>query len=101
MDLSGLSSIVGSDGYISPMGSQTMLVCANRPGERYSSDERKLLTYFARQVGAALDQLHVKEAMKRLEAKASLVDAVLTGALPASAKLKARARELASIPQLG
>lgn len=94
VDLSELNSALGSDGYVLPMGQQAVLVCANRPGEHYSADERKLLAYVARQVGSAVETLRMQEAMRRLEVKASLVDAVLDGSLPASAKFKARAREL-------
>ena len=101
IDLSELHSAIGTNGLVFATGRQAVLVCANRPGEHYSTDERKLLRYIAFQVGTALDALHMQEAMKRLEAKASLVDAVLKGALPASAKLKARARELASISVVG
>lgn len=97
VDLSEVSSALGTNGYVFTMGQQAALVCANRPGEHYAADERKLLVYVARQVGAALDALRMQEVMKRLEAKASLVDEVLAGSLPASAKLKARARELASV----
>lgn len=95
IDLLELPSILGADGQVFVMGQQGVMVCANRPGENYASDERKLLAYVARQVGTALDKLRVQETMKRLEVKASLVDAVLDGSLPASAKLKARAKQLA------
>lgn len=105
IDLMDLHSVLGSDGYVVPMtgpgGAQAVLVCANRPGGRFASDERKLLAYMARQVGTALDALHMRKTLKRLEAKASLVDAVLTGVLTTPAEIKARARELASIPVNG
>ena len=97
IDLSELHSAVGTNGFVFAMGRQAVLVCANRPGEHYAADERKLLRYIALQVGAALDALRMQEVVTQLKAKASLVDAVLAGTLPASAKLKARARELASV----
>jgi len=97
IDLSGLHSSVGTNGFVFAMGRQAVLACANRPGEHYAVDERKLLAFVAQQVGAALDALQTQEVMKRLEVKASLVDAVLAGTLPASAKLKAKARELVSV----
>lgn len=97
IDLSGLHSSVGTNGFVCAMGRQAVLVCANRPGEHYAADERKLLRNIALQVGAALDALRMQEVVKQLKAKAGLVDAVLAGTLPASAKFKARARELASV----
>lgn len=97
VDLSDLHSALGTNGFVFAMGRQAVLVCANRPGEHYAADERKLLRSVALQVGAALDALRMQEEVKQLKAKAGLVDAVLAGTLPASAKLKARARELASV----
>ncbi|MHB8404227.1 MAG: hypothetical protein ACYDCJ_02285 [Gammaproteobacteria bacterium] len=101
MDLSQMHSTLDADGYVFQVGAQAVMVCANRPGEHYAADERKVLAYVARQAGAALDKLQVQEAMKRLETKASLVDAVLSGSLPASARLKAKAQELANAAAAG
>ena len=57
IDLSGLHSSVGTNGFVCAMGRQAVLVCANRPGEHYAADERKLLRNIALQVGAALDEI--------------------------------------------
>lgn len=61
IDLSELHSALGSDGYIFPMGAQAVLVCANRPGEHYAADERKLLAQVARQMGGALLAINARE----------------------------------------
>jgi hypothetical protein len=63
MDLSEMHSLLGTDGYVFPIGAQTVLVCANRPGERYAADERKLLAYVARQIGVALNSINVRESL--------------------------------------
>lgn len=97
IDLSELHSALGKDGYIFAMGQQGVLVCANRPGEHHSADERKLLAYVARQVGMALYALRVQETLRRLQAKSGLVDAVLAGTLSTPAEITAKARELAPL----
>ncbi len=65
IDLSELHSALGSDGYAFPMttqsGLQGVLVCANRPGEHYAAEERKLLTQVARQMGAAMFAINARE----------------------------------------
>ncbi len=70
IDLSELHSALGSDGYVFPMGAQAVLVCANRPGEHYASDERKLLAYFARQVGSALYNITMRGSLEFVRAVA-------------------------------
>ena len=42
-------------------GLQGVLVCANRPGEHYAAEERKLLTQVARQMGAAMFAINARE----------------------------------------
>lgn len=101
IDLAEMHSRLGSDGYVFALGARAVLMCANRPGERYSADERKLLAHVARQVGVALDGLQAQEAMKRLEAKAGLVDAVLAGTLSTPAEITAKARELGTLSAAG
>jgi len=71
MDLSQMHSLLGADGYVFKMGAQGVMVCANRPGEHYASDERKLLAYVARQVGAALNSINVRESLDFVRAVAS------------------------------
>ncbi|MHB8405196.1 MAG: hypothetical protein ACYDCJ_07225 [Gammaproteobacteria bacterium] len=71
MDLSQIHSLLGADGYVFKMGAQAVMVCANRPGEHYASDERKLLAYVARQVGAALNSINVRESLDFVRAVAS------------------------------
>ncbi|MHB8404223.1 MAG: hypothetical protein ACYDCJ_02260 [Gammaproteobacteria bacterium] len=61
IDLSGLHSALGADGYVFPMGAQAVLVCANRPGGHYAGDERKLLAYVARQMGTALLAINARD----------------------------------------
>ncbi|HVC36960.1 MAG TPA: GAF domain-containing protein, partial [Gammaproteobacteria bacterium] len=57
IDLEDLESGFGTDGCVFPMMVlgvlRGVLVCANRPGERYAADDKKLLTHVARDVGAA------------------------------------------------
>lgn len=63
--LAGLESALGADGYVFPMTVlgvlRGVLVCANRPGERYASDERKLLMQVATDVAAAWRILRARE----------------------------------------
>ena len=61
VDLTELHSALGSDGYVFPLGTRAVLVCANRPGEHYAADERRLLATVARQVGAALLAINARE----------------------------------------
>lgn len=70
VDVSELHSALGADGYVFPMGAQAVLVCANRLGEHYASDERKLLAYVARQVGSALNNINVRESLDFVRAVA-------------------------------
>ncbi len=70
IDLSELHSALGSDGYVFPMGAQGVLVCANRPGEHYAADERKLLATVARQVGRALHSMNIRESLDFVRAVA-------------------------------
>ncbi|MHB8425864.1 MAG: GAF domain-containing protein [Gammaproteobacteria bacterium] len=98
IDLSELTSALGTDGYVFPMTAfgelQGVLVCANRPGEHYAADERKLLTYVAHQMGVALYAL-------RMQAKAKLVDALASGLIPVPDDIQAKARELTSLAMKG
>ncbi len=65
IDLSEFASALGADGYGFPMTTQGVLqgvlVCANRPGEHYAADERKLLAQVARQMGGALLAINARE----------------------------------------
>ncbi|MDE2024169.1 MAG: hypothetical protein KGL00_00300 [Gammaproteobacteria bacterium] len=98
IDLSELTSALGTDGYVFPMTAfgelQGALVCANRPGEYYAADERKLLAYVAHQMGVALYAL-------RMQAKAKLVDALASGLIPVPDDIQAKARELTSLAMKG
>ncbi|HEY3860214.1 MAG TPA: hypothetical protein VGM47_11480 [Gammaproteobacteria bacterium] len=57
VDLAALDSALGADGCAFPMVvlgvERGVIVCANRPGERFPSDERALLGQVASDVGAA------------------------------------------------
>ena len=57
LELAELGSALGEDSCIFPitvLGRLSgLLVCANRPGERYAGDEKKLLSQVARDLGAA------------------------------------------------
>jgi len=96
IDLSELHSELGNDGYVFPMGQQAVLVCANRPGEHYAAEDRKLLTHVAGKVGAAMQSLRIQEKIAWLETKAGLVDTLAHSTWPPSADLQTRARELAA-----
>ncbi len=65
IDLSELTSEFGTDGYVLPMTVQGVLqgvlVCANRPGEHYAVEERKLIIQVARQVGIAWQGLLARD----------------------------------------
>ncbi|MGB9430118.1 MAG: GAF domain-containing protein [Gammaproteobacteria bacterium] len=105
IDLTDLHSALGSDGHVFPMagpgGMQGVLVCANRPGEHFASDECKLLSYVARQAGMALYALRVQEILRRAEANSRLVHALASGTLSASPEIQAQARELANAAAAG
>lgn len=95
-DLTDIRSVLGTDGYVFPMAAlgelQGVLVCANRPGEHYAADERKLLIYVAHQMGLALYAL-------RMRARNRLIDALASGSLPVTADIQAKARELAYVTE--
>ncbi|HEV2111972.1 MAG TPA: GAF domain-containing protein [Gammaproteobacteria bacterium] len=65
VDLGGLESGLGEDGCIFPMmvlGTlRGVIVCANRPGEHYAADEKRLMTEVAREVGAAWRILRARD----------------------------------------
>lgn len=65
VDLSELASVLGVEGYLFPLvisgKLQGALVCANRPGEHYALDERKLIAKVARQVGLARQAILSRE----------------------------------------
>ena len=65
IDLAGLESGLGEDGCVFPMvvlGTlRGVIVCANRPGEHYAADEKKLMTEVAREVGAAWRILRARD----------------------------------------
>lgn len=92
-DLTELHSRLGTDGYVLPMMAdgelQAILVCANRPGEHYTADERKLLAYVARHLGAALYSL-------RMRAQAQFVSELSNGALQVAPEIQNKARALTS-----
>ena len=70
IDLSEMHSALSSDGYVFPMGAKAVLVCANRPGEHYPADERKLLATVTRQVGVALHNMNMRESLDFVRAVA-------------------------------
>jgi hypothetical protein len=90
-NLAALHSILGNDGYVFPMialsNLQGVLICANRPGEHYATDERKLLAYVAHQIGFSLYAL-------RMRARDRLVDALASGMLSVSPEVQAKACEV-------
>ncbi|MGH8396835.1 MAG: GAF domain-containing protein [Gammaproteobacteria bacterium] len=93
VDLEDLDSGLGKDGCVFPMMVlgvlRGVLVCTNRPGERYASDEKKLLTHVARDVGAAWRILRAKE-------NEEFVRSIARGQLDIeAAKERAQALELA------
>lgn len=92
-DLAEIHSALGTDGYVFPMLEngvlQGILVCANRPGEHYTTDERHLLVYVARHLGAALYGL-------RMRAHTQFVAALSNGAFMAAPEIQTRAQELIS-----
>ncbi|HVC37546.1 MAG TPA: hypothetical protein VNF46_04000, partial [Gammaproteobacteria bacterium] len=60
-----MESALGADSCVFPMMVlgvlRGVLVCANRPGERYAADDKKLLTHVARDIGAAWRILKARE----------------------------------------
>lgn len=64
-DLAGLESVLGEDGCVFPMtvlgALRGVIVCANRPGEHYAADEKKLMTEVAGEVGAAWRILRARD----------------------------------------
>ncbi|HEY4127181.1 MAG TPA: hypothetical protein VGN70_03965 [Gammaproteobacteria bacterium] len=93
VDLARFKSELGDDGYVFPMmvlgKLRGFIVCRNRPHERYASDERKLLTEVAWDVGAAWRILRARD-------NEDLVVALAEGALPVKTlKEKAKALTLA------
>ncbi len=90
-DLSDLQSTLGPDGYVFPMPAlgelQGVLVCANRPGENYAADERKLLNYLGRQMGLGLYALRMRD-------RNHLIESLANGLLPVSPEVRDKAREL-------
>lgn len=74
VDLAELSSALGAEGYLFPLtaGGKTLgaLICANRPGEHYALDERKLIAKLARQVGLAWQGVLARESQDFVRAVA-------------------------------
>ncbi len=74
VDLTELASALGTDGYVFPLmvagGLQGVLVCANRPGEHFALDERKLIAKVARQVGLAWQNILARESQAFVKAVA-------------------------------
>jgi len=95
MELSDFNSSLGRDGCVIPITVlgrlRGVLVLANRPGEHYASDEKKLLTRVVRDIGAAWRILRARD-------NEEFVRAVAKGTLkPAAAKLRAQTLESAWI----
>ena len=93
VETSNFDSLLGADACIFPLSAlgvlQGVLVCANRPGERYATDEKKLIGRAARDVGSAWRILLARD-------NREFVRAVARGALSlATAKSKARSLEAA------
>ena len=93
VDLSDLTSGLGSDGYLFPLRVtgrlQGVLVCANRPGEHFALEERKLIAQVARQVGIAWHGILARD-------NQAFVRAVAHGDLPPeAAREQARTLEAA------
>ena len=93
VDLSDLTSGLGTDGCVFPLtvlGVQRgVLVCANRPGEHYASDEKKLIAQVVRDIGAAWRILRARD-------NEEFVRAVARGTLKsAAAQKRAQALEAA------
>lgn len=92
VDLEQLGSQLGEDGCVFPMlvlgKLRGALVCRNRPGEHFSSDEKQLLTQVTREVAGAWRILRARD-------NEALVLALAQGTLsPEVAREKARALAL-------
>ncbi len=65
VDLADFDSSLGTDGCVFPMTvlgvMRGVLVCANRPGVHFATDEKELLTQVARDVGAAWRILRARD----------------------------------------
>ncbi|MBU6421392.1 MAG: hypothetical protein KGL98_05765 [Gammaproteobacteria bacterium] len=98
IDLAELHSGLGNDGYVFPMSAhgemQYVLVCANRPGEHYSSDERLLLAHVTHEMGMALYAL-------RMQARARVVEALATASPTSLPEIQTAARALLSTAPAG
>ncbi|MDE2196883.1 MAG: hypothetical protein KGJ56_06815 [Gammaproteobacteria bacterium] len=98
IDLSEFHSALGSDGYVFPMAAhgemQYVLVCANRPGERYPVDERTLLAHVAHEMGMSLYAL-------RMQAKAKVVEALAKAPLTSLPEVQTQARTLLNAVTVG
>lgn len=85
LDLSELASALGSDGYVFPLaaGGKVLgvLVCANRPGEHYALDERRLVAKLARQMALAWQGILARESQ-------DFVRAIARGSLKAETARK-------------
>jgi len=95
MELSDFTSSLGKDGCVIPISVlgrlRGVLVLANRPGEHYAGDEKKLLTRVVRDVGAAWRILRARD-------NEEFVRAVAKGTLkPTAAKHRAQTLEAAWI----
>ncbi|MDE2346484.1 MAG: hypothetical protein KGL13_08450 [Gammaproteobacteria bacterium] len=90
VDTPDLDSAIGRDACIFPISVigvlQGVLVCANRPGEHYAADEKKLIGQSAHDVGAAWRILQARD-------NREYVRAMARGELTL-AKAKSRARSL-------
>jgi GAF domain len=93
MELSDFTSSLGKDGCVIPITVlgrlRGVLVLANRPGEHFASDEKKLLTRVVRDVGAAWRILRARD-------NEEFVRAVARGTIkPTAAKRRAQTLESA------
>ena len=93
MELSDFTSSLGKEGCLIPITVlgrlRGVLVLANRPGEHYASDEKKLLTRVVRDIGAAWRILRARD-------NEEFVRAVARGTIkPAAAKRRAQSLESA------
>jgi hypothetical protein len=90
VDLAHFAGMLGEDGCLFPMmvlgNLRGVIVCKNRPHERYGSDERTLLAQVASDVGAAWRILRARD-------NEEIVVALATGTMPQK-KLKEKAKAL-------
>jgi hypothetical protein len=90
VDLAHFAGMLGDDGCLFPMmvlgNLRGVVVCKNRPHERYGSDERTLLAQVAGDVGAAWRILRARD-------NEEIVVALATGTMPQK-KLKEKAKAL-------